>query len=43
MEGHVRNFRVGIFSLRTKKFGTVAEIMINKIHKFKDSNNLAQD
>lgn len=43
MEEHVRNFRDGIFSLRTRRFGTVAEIMIKKIHRFKDSKTLAHD
>jgi len=43
MEDHIRNFRDGIFALRTRRFGTVAEIMIKKIHSFKDSKTLAHD
>ena len=43
MNENVKNFRDGIFSLRTRRFGTVAEIMIKKIHKLKDSKTLAYD
>lgn len=43
MEENIRKFRDGIFSLRTRRFGTVAELMIKKIHRFKDSKNLAHD
>lgn len=43
MEKNIKIFRDGIFSLKTRRFGTVAEIMIKKIHKFKNSNSLAHD
>lgn len=43
MNEEIKKFRNGIFSLRTRRFGTVAEIMIKKIHKFKDSTSLAHD
>ena len=39
----VLEFRDGIFSLRTRRFGTVAEIMIKKLYNFEESGNLAFD
>lgn len=39
----IQEFRDGIFALRTRRFGTVAEIMIKKLYKFKDSRILNYD
>lgn len=39
----ISEFRDGIFALRTRRFGTVAEIMIQKLYKLKDSCSLAFD
>lgn len=39
----VLEFRDGIFALRTRRFGTVAEIMIKKLYNFEESGNLAFD
>lgn len=36
-------FRDGIFALRTRRFGTVAEIMIKKLYGFDESGSLAFD
>ena len=36
-------FRDGIFALRTRRFGSVAEIMIKKLYGFDESKNLAFD
>lgn len=35
--------RDGIFALRTRRFGTVAEIMIKKLYHFEESVSLAFD
>ncbi len=43
MSEEVREFRDGIFSLNTRRFGKVAELMIQKIFNLKDSDNLAYD
>ena len=39
----LKEFRDAIFSLNTRRFGRIAELMIKKIYKFKDSENLAYD
>lgn len=39
----ISEFRDGIFALRTRRFGTVAEIMIAKMFNLFDSNSLAFD
>ncbi|MBQ0052396.1 MAG: hypothetical protein KBT11_10105 [Treponema sp.] len=39
----VWEFRDGIFALRTRRFGTVAEIMIKKLYHFAESGSLAFD
>lgn len=43
MEEYIENFRNGIFALHTRRFGTVAELMIKKIYYLNDSDNLAYD
>ena len=40
---NIEKFRDGIFSLRTRRFGTVAEIMIKKIYNFIESGLLNYD
>lgn len=42
-EKNIEEFRDGIFALRTRRFGTVAEIMIKKLYNLLDSNSLAFD
>lgn len=42
-EGKIRLFRDGIFSLHTRRFGTVAELMIKKMYNLEDSSSLAFD
>lgn len=39
----VKEFRDGIFALRTRRFGTVAELMIKKIYNLEESGSLAFD
>lgn len=39
----IREFKEGIFNLRTRRFGTVAEIMISKLINLSGSRNLAYD
>lgn len=39
----ISEFRDGIFALRTRRFGTVAEIMIAKMFNLLESNSLAFD
>lgn len=39
----VLEFRDGIFALRTRRFGTVAEIMIKKLYSLEESGTLAFD
>jgi hypothetical protein len=39
----VREFKEGIFNLRTRRFGTVAELMIKKLTNLGGSRNLAYD
>lgn len=43
MEKNIEEFRDGIFSLNTRRFGTLAELMIKKIYEFNNSHNLAYD
>lgn len=40
---NISEFRDGIFALRTRRFGTVAEIMIKKIYQLEDSHTLEYD
>lgn len=37
----IQQFKNGIFDLRTRRFGTVAEIMIKKLYGMDDSGTLA--
>lgn len=39
----IDEFRDGIFALRTRRFGSVAEIMIKKIYKLDDSHTIEYD
>lgn len=39
----ITKFRDGIFALRTRRFGSVAEIMIKKLYNLYDSNKLEYD
>ena len=39
----IQQFKNGIFDLRTRRFGTVAEIMIKKLYGMDDSGTLAFD
>lgn len=39
----IDEFREGIFALRTRRFGTIAEIMIKKIYDLDESGTLAFD
>jgi len=39
----IKDFKEGIFNLRTRRFGTVAEIMISKLINLSGSRNLAYD
>lgn len=39
----LEEFRDGIFALRTRRFGTVAEIMIKKLYDLEESSSLAYD
>ena len=43
MRDDVKEFRDGIFSLNTRRFGKVAELMIKKLFNLDDSDNLAYD
>lgn len=43
MEQNIKEFRDGIFALRTRRFGTVAELMIKFLYGFRDSQSLAYD
>ena len=40
---NINEFRDGIFALRTRRFGNVAKIMIEKIYKLENSNKLNYD
>lgn len=39
----IEEFRDGIFALRTRRFGMIAEIMIKKLYDFDESGSLAFD
>lgn len=43
MNQEIEKFRDGIFALNTRRFGKVAELMIQKIFNLRDSDNLAYD
>ena len=43
MDINIENFREGIFALHTRRFGTVAELMIELLYKFDPSNVLNFD
>lgn len=43
MNKEIELFRDGIFALRTRRFGSVAELMIQKLFKLKDSKRLEFD
>ena len=43
MKNNIIEFRDGIFALRTRRFGSVAEIMIKKLYQLEDSDSLAYD
>ena len=43
MEQKIIDFRDGIFALRTRRFGTVAEIMIKKLVNASKSKNQFHD
>ena len=43
MNEQIAKFRDGIFALNTRRFGRLAELMIQKMYDMKDSNNLAFD
>ena len=40
---NINKFRDGIFALRTRRFGSVAEIMIKKIYQLEYSHELEYD
>lgn len=42
-EKTLQTFRDGIFALRTRRFGTVAEIMVKKLYNLDESGSLAFD
>ena len=39
MNDEIKEFRDGIFALRTRRFGTVAELMIEALYSFTKSHN----
>lgn len=39
MTSEIREFRDGIFALRTRRFGTVAELMIEALYNLSKSRN----
>lgn len=43
MTEEIEKFRDGIFAMNTRRFGKVAELMIQKIYGLNDSDNLAYD
>lgn len=43
MEEKIKEFRDGIFALRTRRFGTIAEIMIEALYHFSKSHNQFHD
>ena len=42
-DAQIEEFRDGIFALRTRRFGTVAEIMIKRLYDLDESGSLAFD
>ena len=43
MTDEIKEFRDGIFALRTRRFGTVAELMIETLYSFNKSQNQFHD
>ena len=43
MTNEIREFRDGIFALRTRRFGTVSELMIEALYNFTKSHNQFHD
>ena len=43
MDITIKEFRDGIFALRTRRFGTVAELMIEKLYGYQNAQNQAYD
>lgn len=43
MTDEIKEFRDGIFALRTRRFGTVAELMIEALYGFTESHNQFHD
>ena len=43
MTNEIKEFRDGIFALRTRRFGTVAELMIEALYSFSKSHNQFHD
>ena len=43
MTNEIKEFRDGIFALRTRRFGTVAELMIEALYNFTKSHNQFHD
>ena len=43
MTNEIKEFRDGIFALRTRRFGTIAELMIEALYNFKKSQNQFHD
>lgn len=43
MTDEIREFRDGIFALRTRRFGTIAELMIEALYNFTKSHNIFHD
>ena len=43
MNKEVKEFRDGIFSLKTRRFGKIAELMIQKLYNYDDSKTVAYD
>lgn len=43
MTNEIKEFRDGIFALRTRRFGTVAELMIESLYNFSKSHNQFYD
>ena len=43
LKSEIEKFKFGIFSLHTRRFGTLAELMIQLLYKLSDSNSLAFD
>ncbi len=43
MTNEIKEFRDGIFALRTRRFGTVAELMIEALYRFNEAHNQFHD